>query len=123
MSRKRLARKSSSPRYVAYDPANPCTKYSQKEQQSAEDVRRALEEAKHASEKYPLDVPTKYRLSNASYNFSKYVRADNTPENAEYLGYIDGRKLYPNFVFQNFSGFVDDLIAGKVERIYPHLTL
>ncbi|KEF57058.1 uncharacterized protein A1O9_07248 [Exophiala aquamarina CBS 119918] len=91
--------------------------------ESAEYVRRALAETKKAAEGDPTNLPNKYRLSNASYNFSKYIRGDNTPENAEYPGYIDGRKLYPNFVFQKFSEFVDDLAAGKVARVYPHLTL
>lgn len=92
-------------------------------QQSAEDVRKNLEAMKRAVEEDPSNLANKYRLSNAQYNFSKYVRGDNTPEMAEYLGYIDGRKLYPDYQFQKFSGFVDDLAAGKVQRPYPHVSL
>lgn len=49
------------------------------------------------------------------------MRHDNTPKNAEYLGYINARELYPDFEYISFADFVDELIAGKVERPYPHI--
>ena len=52
------------------------------------------------------------------YTFSKYVRGDNTPENAKYLGYLDANELYPDFKPIRFAEFVDELIAGKAERLY-----
>jgi len=52
------------------------------------------------------------------YIVSKYVRADNTPEMAKYLGYIDARVLYPDFKPISFSEFVDELLAGKAHRPY-----
>ena len=64
---------------------------------------------------------TFFGLSLAEYNVSKYVRVDNTPEKAEYLGYINGRELYPDLKFISFSQFLDELAAGSLERPYPHL--
>lgn len=64
-----------------------------------------------------------YKVAQCEYSYTKYVRKDNTPENAEYLGYLDGRKLYPDFEFMSFSEFVEELVAGNVKRAYPHLQL
>lgn len=70
-----------------------------------------------------MHMGNKYKLAISEYCEIKYVRVDNTPENAEYLGYIKGRELYPDFEFIRFADFVDDLIAGEVKRPYPHLQM
>jgi len=61
------------------------------------------------------------QLTGNEYNVSKFLRKDNTPHNAKYLGYLDARELYPDFVAKSFVEFVDELLAGKMERPYPHL--
>ena len=71
----------------------------------------------------PDDLGKKYMMAGAEYSNTKYVREDNTPENAEYLGYINGNELYPDFKFVKFTDFIDDLIAGKGKRPYPNLQL
>ncbi|KAF7325439.1 Glycoside hydrolase [Mycena kentingensis (nom. inval.)] len=40
------------------------------------------------------------------YSYSKYVREDNTPENAKYLGYLDAKELYPDFTPTTFREFM-----------------
>ncbi len=54
----------------------------------------------------------------AQYSYSKYVRGDNRPEYAKYLGYLDARELYPDLKPTTFKGFVVDLLDGKVPRPY-----
>ncbi|KAF8858696.1 NAD(P)-binding protein [Acephala macrosclerotiorum] len=54
------------------------------------------------------------------YSYSKYVRKDNTPENAKYLGYLDARELYPDLKPRSFKDFVGDLLDGKVQRPYAN---
>jgi hypothetical protein len=54
---------------------------------------------------------------------SKYLRADNTPETARYLGCISANELFPDFKYRRLEGFVDDLIQGQIERPYPHIDL
>ena len=78
-----------------------------------------LEEANEAVKADPENVGNKYKQVTWQYAGTKYVRADNTPENAEYLGYVDARELYPDFEYMKFSEFVDELIAGKGKRPYP----
>ncbi|KAL0932189.1 isoflavone reductase family protein [Colletotrichum truncatum] len=46
------------------------------------------------------------------------IRGDNTPENAEYLGYLDGKALYPDFPYIKFDDFVGDLLIGKAKGVY-----
>jgi hypothetical protein len=66
----------------------------------------------------PLDPSLRFPALSAEYNVSKYVRQDNTPENAKYLGYLDTRELYPDFEPNTFSDFVDELLAGRVKKLY-----
>ena len=55
--------------------------------------------------------------------YSKYVRGDNNPEYAKYLGYLDARELYPDFTPVSFKEFLEDVLAGGMKRPYPHRDL
>lgn len=52
------------------------------------------------------------------YHHSMYVRKDNTPENAKYLGYLDTRELYPDFKTRSFENLVKEVLDGKGKKIY-----
>jgi hypothetical protein len=54
----------------------------------------------------------------SEYEFSKYVRMDNRPEYAKYLGYLDARELYPEFKPKSLRDFAVELLDGKVQRPY-----
>jgi hypothetical protein len=60
----------------------------------------------------------KNELYVAEYNFSKYLRGDNTRENAKYLGYLDARELYPDFKPISFEQFLQEVLDGKAVRPY-----
>lgn len=92
-------------------------------QRSVEEALATLKAAKAAAEADPANIRNMSGLAIAEYCVSKYVRADNTPENAEYLGYINERELYPDFAWLGFTDFVDELIAGSIRRPWPHLQL
>jgi hypothetical protein len=57
-------------------------------------------------------------MSKEQYIISKFIRRDNTPDMAEYLGYIDARELYPDFIPISFAQLVDEVLAGKGQRPY-----
>jgi hypothetical protein len=57
------------------------------------------------------------------YNLSKYIRRDNTPENAKYLGYLDAKELYSDFKPVSFREYVAELIDGKGQKPYGNLSL
>jgi hypothetical protein len=60
------------------------------------------------------------QINRWQYAISKYIRRDNTPENAKYLGYIDARELYPDFKPISFSEYLDELLAGKGYKPYAN---
>ncbi|KAJ6605407.1 hypothetical protein DFH09DRAFT_1121335 [Mycena vulgaris] len=59
--------------------------------------------------------------SSEDYNYSKYVRGDNTPAYAAYLGYLDARELYPDYQPRTFKAFVAEVLEGKAVMPYPAL--
>lgn len=61
---------------------------------------------------------TAVRLWGAEYTLSKYVREDNTLKNALYLGYLDARELYPDFVPIAFEETVKETVEGKAPKMY-----
>jgi hypothetical protein len=54
----------------------------------------------------------------AQYQHSKYVRQDNSPAYADYLGYINTRELYPDFQPTTFRDFFEEVLAGKGRKVY-----
>jgi hypothetical protein len=58
-------------------------------------------------------------VSQSEYNVSRFVREDNTPQYAEYLGYIDGTKLYPEIKPMTFKEYLVEVFAGKGVKPYP----
>ncbi|KAF4625514.1 hypothetical protein G7Y89_g12653 [Cudoniella acicularis] len=93
---------------------------------SVDEIRAAVKIAKEAAESDLINVGNKHKLVISQYCESKYVQAHNTPEYAEYLGYINGLELYPDFEYIKFADFVDELIAGKntaLLQIFKHFAL
>ncbi|OGM49635.1 hypothetical protein ABOM_001899 [Aspergillus bombycis] len=88
-------------------------------QQLEADLKRAS--AEHAKN---LEDPAKrlgfYILQTL---YSKYVRRDNQPSYAKYLGYLDARELYPDFVPISFRDFFAEVLAAEAKRPYAHLTV
>jgi hypothetical protein len=68
-------------------------------------------------------MANRFMLAAAQYAVSKYVRGGNTPENAAYLGYISAKELYPDFEYRGYAEFVDELVAGKIQKAYPDITV
>ncbi|CZR63605.1 related to Isoflavone reductase homolog P3 [Phialocephala subalpina] len=71
-----------------------------------------------AFENDKTNVRLRIGVMSTQYAISKYVRRDNTPENAKSLGYLDARELYPDLKPKSFKEFVGDLVDGKVQRPY-----
>lgn len=47
------------------------------------------------------------------YKVSKFVRADNTLQNANYLGYMDAHELYHDFKPTTFEHFFQETLDQK----------
>jgi hypothetical protein len=87
------------------------------------DARSRLKAVKEKYDANPNERRNRFLLAAAQYTITKYVRADNTPENAEYLGDIDVRKLLPGFKYKTFAEFLDDLMTGGVSRPYEGVVM
>jgi hypothetical protein len=85
---------------------------------SNEECIKQIDKAKAAHKADPSDSMKTSKVFQTEYIVSKYIRRDNTLENAKYLGYLDARALYPNFKPISFSAFVDELLDGKAARPY-----
>ncbi|KAJ7186665.1 hypothetical protein C8R46DRAFT_879993 [Mycena filopes] len=90
---------------------------------STEDILIARAESAAAAKADPTNMFTRIRASQQDYIYSKYVRGDNTPVHATYLGYLDARELYPDFRPKGFEGFARDILDGQGERVYKDLVL
>ncbi|KAJ7687134.1 hypothetical protein B0H17DRAFT_939633 [Mycena rosella] len=71
----------------------------------------------------PDNRPVRFVSMKEDYIYSKYVRGDNTPEYAAYLGYLDARELYPDFRPRSFKDFIAELLEGKAVKPYPTLDI
>ncbi|KIL85895.1 hypothetical protein FAVG1_10864 [Fusarium avenaceum] len=52
------------------------------------------------------------------YHYSLEIRGDNTPKRAEYLGYLNGKELYPDVQVETLEDYIKGVIDGTVERVY-----
>ena len=66
----------------------------------------------------PKNMMNRVMVYTLQYAYSKYVRRDNTPEHAKYLGYLDARELYTDITPKTLGDFVVDLLDGKLVRPY-----
>lgn len=62
-------------------------------------------------------------VESLEYAYSKFVRGDNSPEYAKYLGYLDARDLYPEFVPQSFEAFAKELLDGKAGKFFQGISM
>ncbi|TVY42056.1 Isoflavone reductase-like protein [Lachnellula subtilissima] len=79
----------------------------------------ALCDATKASFRYDLsEIKQAMTVIDVEYSYSMFVRSDNSPEYAKYLGYLDARDLYPDFVPRLFEAFARELVDGKAAKIF-----
>lgn len=85
---------------------------------STEEVEESVAQAKTALSQDLRDQMKRTLLYIAQYQYSKYVRQDNRPAYAEYLGYLNARELYPEFKPTSFREYFAEVLAGKAKRVY-----
>jgi hypothetical protein len=59
-------------------------------------------------------------LSSTQYARSIWFRGDNLPQRALYLGYLNGKELYPDLEYVSFSDYVNELVAGTGKGVYSN---
>ena len=85
---------------------------------STEQIEDSVAQAKAALSQDPQDPMKRTFLYLSVYKHSKYVRKDNAPAYAEYLGYLNARSLYPEFTPMSFRDFFAEVLDGKGRKVY-----
>lgn len=89
---------------------------------AGEEIESAVEEAR-ARYHDDRSVPNLLRLAVAQYPHSIWLRGDNLPQSASYLGYLDGKDLYPDLEYTPFVNYVEEVLAGKAKGTYENRVL
>lgn len=69
------------------------------------------------------DYTTKSGLYWMQYLYSFGIRGDNTPENANYLGYINAKDLYPELGMTSYVDFSKSYLMEMQKTYKPSLRL
>lgn len=85
---------------------------------SADELKQLIVDATAALEADPNNFMNFVAHTSNQYNWTKYIRADNTRENGIYLGYLDARKLYPDFKPISFEETFKDALDHKLKKVY-----
>jgi hypothetical protein len=56
----------------------------------------------------------------AQYRLSVWLRGDNLPDRAEYLGYLSGKDLYPDFKYTPFQDYIQEVLNGHGKAVYAN---
>ncbi|KAK2035998.1 hypothetical protein LZ31DRAFT_636164 [Colletotrichum somersetense] len=86
---------------------------------SAADLEARIAELKSVVAADPINVGPLLELAICQYKHSRHVGGDNAPDRAQYLGYLDGKTLYPDPECKSMRDFIRDVVAGKRDfRVY-----
>ncbi|KAJ4182731.1 hypothetical protein NW755_010228 [Fusarium falciforme] len=83
-----------------------------------EEITSCIQAARSDLEANPASLDAFGRLSTNQLLLSWAIRGDNTPEYAKYLGYLDGKELYPDFEFTRFEDYVKAALEGTAKGVY-----
>lgn len=88
---------------------------------SAGEYEQQIIEADAKLKDSPEDFMARAQKVLAQYSLSWGIRGENTPEYAKYLGYLDGKKLYPDIKFITFETYLQEVLSGKAQGVYDEL--
>ncbi|KAJ9364962.1 isoflavone reductase family protein [Paecilomyces variotii] len=85
---------------------------------SAETIEKQVQETVAALSENPEDPAKRIPVYISQYKYSKYVRQDNSPWYAKFLGYLDARELYPDLKPISFRECFQEALDGKGKNPY-----
>ena len=85
---------------------------------TAQEFEQQIADADVRLNQDPEDLAARQQKVLAQYHLSWGVRGENTPEYARYLGYLDGKKLYPHVKFNTFESYVQEVLNGTAKASY-----
>ncbi|KAK5049547.1 hypothetical protein LTR84_004476 [Exophiala bonariae] len=87
----------------------------------AEEYEQQIAEADVKLKDSPEDFKARAQKVLAQYALSWGIRGENTPQFAKYLGYLDGKQLYPDVDFTSFESYLQEVISGSAQGVYDEL--
>ncbi|KAK2743139.1 isoflavone reductase family protein [Colletotrichum kahawae] len=88
------------------------------QQLSAKDIESQMQQNREKIAAGQTDYMTQVGLMMSQYQYSAGIRHDNTPEYAEYLGYLLTTDLYPDFRQITYREFFQEVLDGKARAAY-----
>ncbi|KAF3806761.1 Isoeugenol synthase 1, partial [Colletotrichum gloeosporioides] len=85
---------------------------------SAKDIEGQIQQSREKIAAGQTDYMTQVGLMMSQYQYSAGIRGDNTPEYAEYLGYLLTTDLYPDFKQITYQEFFQEVLDGKARAAY-----
>jgi uncharacterized protein YbjT (DUF2867 family) len=80
---------------------------------SKAEVETVILAAKNAIAKDPRDPVPMFVKSITEYKYGMWIRGDNSPEHAEYLGYLFFKDLYPEIEYKPAVDFISEIVTGS----------
>jgi hypothetical protein len=81
-------------------------------------MEEALSNAHATFTKDPTDMSAMMVIGLTESKYSMGFRADNPPEHAKYLGYLNARELYPDTEVTRLATVMTDMVKGKIRAVY-----
>lgn len=83
-----------------------------------EEHLKAIANAETLLQQEPANQMHFLTLLGLQYNNNRFIRRDNVPKYAWYLGYLNARELYPDLTPRTFKDFAIALLAGQEKCPY-----
>jgi uncharacterized protein YbjT (DUF2867 family) len=83
-----------------------------REYEPKEELEAFIAEQKRLLKENPSDLEPFLHLTMSEYKHIVGVRSDNTPESADYLGYMNAKELYPDVKFTTIRNYIQGLLDG-----------
>ncbi|KAI5292821.1 hypothetical protein KEM55_001375 [Ascosphaera atra] len=85
---------------------------------SREDLLQRNAEATEALKQEPDDRNNLQGKWMTDYAVSMFLRGDNQPGYAKYLGYLTSKELYPDMEFRSLESYIEEVLAGTARVVY-----
>ena len=85
---------------------------------SEDELNERLSAAREAIARGAADFRTIVDSYVYQYYVSWGIRGDNTPQFADYLGYLDSHALYPNFKAISYESYLKEALEGSIRPAY-----
>jgi len=81
-------------------------------------MEKIISDAQKVIETNPTDMDSLAAIVMTQYKYSMCIRGDNVVDHAKYLGYLDGKELYPDVEITGLKKLMSEMLAGEFKPLY-----